>query len=234
MRPTLYLLHHSRLLSWYAGIKRSHRLPSQGCTADHPSIRSFGRSKRRWFEPMYESPHCHGKQWFIFSCSFFEFLQRNCGVLLRMDRPTTLKCNSRYMTSFAEETGDHLPRSAFCTNNFRCIWLVFEDPHGGLLLCFGLIRIDPWFVSCDDLLNVFWSTAIVFLQHLYAPIDKARNLSSNPRREKFPNHPSYSIHSWYGLCHSQIPTYKYRLNIENKVFTLQRLKGHLVYTALSN
>lgn len=38
--------------SWCVGIKRSHWVPSQGCTADDPSIRRFGRSKRRWFEPM--------------------------------------------------------------------------------------------------------------------------------------------------------------------------------------
>ena len=45
---------------------------------------------------------------------------------------TLLKWNSRYMTSFAEETGDHLLRSASSTNNFRWICLVFEDPPGGL------------------------------------------------------------------------------------------------------
>ena len=69
-----------------------------------------------------------------------------------------------HMISFAEETGDHLLRSASTKNNFRWIWLVFEDPHGGFLFWFGLIRIDPWFVRCDDLINVFWSTTIVFFQ----------------------------------------------------------------------
>ena len=43
--------------------------------------------------------------------------------------------------------------------------------HGGLLLCFGLIRTDSWFVSCDDLINVFSSSAIVFFQHFFTPID---------------------------------------------------------------
>ena len=45
--------------------------------------------------------------------------------------------------------------------------------NGGLLFCFGLICIDPWFVTCDDLINVFWSTAIVVFQHFYAQIDKS-------------------------------------------------------------
>ena len=62
--------------SWCSGIKRSHWVPSQGCTADDLSIRRFGRSKRRWFELMCESSHCHGAQWSVFSCSFFEFLRR--------------------------------------------------------------------------------------------------------------------------------------------------------------
>ena len=54
-----------------------------------------------------------------------DFRQTNYGVPLRMDRHTLLKWISRHMASFAEETGDHLLRSAFFTNNFR--WLLFED-----------------------------------------------------------------------------------------------------------
>ena len=45
----------------------------------------------------------------------------------------------------------------------------FEGPHGGLLFCFRLIRIDPWFVTYDDLWNVF--------QHFFTPIDKHLFLS---------------------------------------------------------
>ena len=36
-----------------------------------------------------------------------------------------------------------LLRNASFTNNFRWIWIGFKDLHGGLLLCFGLIRTDP-------------------------------------------------------------------------------------------
>ena len=96
-------------------------------------------------------------------CTFYEFLRRNCGVPLRIDRATMLKWNSRYLTSFAEQTGNHLLRSVFSTNNFRWVWIVFEDPHGRLLFCFGRIRIDQWLVTCDHLISVFWSTAIVFI-----------------------------------------------------------------------
>jgi len=61
--------------SWCAGIKRIHWVPSQGCSVDHTSIRAFGLSKRRWFELMCASLHSHDAQWYVFSCSFFEFLR---------------------------------------------------------------------------------------------------------------------------------------------------------------
>ena len=64
-----------------------------------------------------------------FSTYCEDFRQTNCGVPLRIDRPTMLKWNCRHMTSFAEEIGDHLLRSASSTNNVRWIWLVFEDSH---------------------------------------------------------------------------------------------------------
>ena len=88
------------------------------------------------------------------------FRQTNCGVPLRMDRPTMLMWNSRHMTSFAEKTGHHLLRSDFSTNNFR-----WKDPHGGLLLCCGLIRTY-------DLINFFWGIAIVLFQHFFRPINR--------------------------------------------------------------
>ena len=50
--------------------------------------------------------------------------------------------------------------------------LDFEGPHDGLLFCFGLIRIDLCFVTCVDLINVFWRPSIVFFQPCYAPIDQ--------------------------------------------------------------
>ena len=77
--------------------------------------------------------------------------QTNCGVPL----------NSHHMTSFAEETGDHLLASASSKNNFCWIWLVFEDPYGKLLFCFELIR------HLIDLINVFCSTTIVFFSHFF-------------------------------------------------------------------
>ena len=100
-----------------------------------------------------------------------DFRQTNCGVPLRIDRRTLLKWNSRHLTSFVEETGNHLLGSAFSANNFRWIWLGFKESHGGLLLCSELIRTGPWFVTCDELINDFLGIAIVFFQHFFTPID---------------------------------------------------------------
>ena len=71
-----------------------------------------------------------------------DFRQTNCGVSLRIDRRTMLNWNSRHMTSFAEETGHHLIQSASSANNFRWIWLVFEEPHGGLLFFWAHTHIS--------------------------------------------------------------------------------------------
>ena len=57
------------------------------------------------------------------------------------------------MTTFAEETGVPL-LEMLLTNNFSRIWLWFEDSHGGQLFCFGLIRINSWFITFDDLISL--------------------------------------------------------------------------------
>ena len=95
-----------------------------------------------------------------------DFRQTNCGVPLKIDRPTMLKWNSRHMTSFAEETGDHLLRSDF----------IFEDPHVGLLFCFGLIRID-WFTMA--MIRHLWITSKQALRYYFA------NISLHNRHEPF-------------------------------------------------
>ena len=46
-----------------------------------------------------------------------DFRQTDCGVPLRIDRPTMLMRNSRHMANFAEETGHHLFRNDFFINN---------------------------------------------------------------------------------------------------------------------
>ena len=95
-------------------------------------------------------------------------------IVLYHSELTVLHCLSGTVgneTSFAQETGQHMLRSAYSTNNSRWIWLVFEDPHDGQLFSVGLIRTNSWFFNCDNLINVFWGSAIVFFQHFNTPID---------------------------------------------------------------
>jgi len=102
----------------------------------YPSIRRFGRSKRHWFELMCESSHCHGAQWSVFSCSFFEFLRR-------------LQTNKLWCSSGTVVTWPVLPKKQ-ATICFKVLLLRTTVPHVRLLFCFGLKGIDPWFVICDD------------------------------------------------------------------------------------
>ena len=131
---------------------------------------------------MCESSHC---QWFFFS----RIAPNRLSIPFRSDRPMLLTWNSRHMTSFADETGDHLLRSDFSTNNFRWIWLGFKDSPRGLLLCFGLIPTVPWFVTCDDLINDFWGTASIFQTFFYTnrhePCLSVCQIVRNPRRNLF-------------------------------------------------
>ena len=103
---------------------------------------------------------------------FFEFLQRNCGVPLRIDHGTMFKWNSRYMTSVGEETGDHLLRSAFSTNNFG--FGLYSKAHM-VDCCFVSGSYIDRFMICH-----LWRSYKRLLKHrhrifqdFYAPIDKS-------------------------------------------------------------
>ena len=72
------------------------------------------------------------------------------------------------MSSFSEKRGDHLLGSALCASNFSLIWLIMKHPYSRLLFTFGLIRLNPRFITCHDIIDVF---RIVFLEHFLRPID---------------------------------------------------------------
>ena len=63
-------------------------------------------------------------------------LKTNCGVPLKIDRLTIFKWNSHHMTSFAEETGDNLLRSACSANYFR--WIRLYPSAERIWLCIRL------------------------------------------------------------------------------------------------
>ena len=88
---------------------RSHWVPSQGCTAENPSIRRFADQKGAGLNRcvrarivMVNNDSTSLVRFWNFS---EDFRQTNCGVALIIDRPTMLKWNSLQMTSLAEETG---------------------------------------------------------------------------------------------------------------------------------
>ena len=60
--------------------------------------------------------------------------QTNSDVSLRIDRATMLKWNCCHLTSFVEEIGDQLLRSAASTNNFH--WFVSVSKTHTLDSCF--------------------------------------------------------------------------------------------------
>ena len=157
-------------LSFYffrKGIKRSH-------SADDSSNRCFECSKMLLFEPMCESSHCRCEEWSVFDVGFPDFLednwQTNGCVPLRIDCSALFLWYDCDMSSFSEKTGDHLLGSDSCASNFCWIWLILRDPYSRVLFTFGLIRVNPLFITCHDVIDVFQSTAIVFLEHFLRPI----------------------------------------------------------------
>ena len=81
------------------------------------------------------------------------------------------------MTGNTEETGNNLFWCDSCSNNFRWVLLVLEDPYDRLLFWLQLICIDPWFVTCVDVIHSLWWTLNAFYQYFLSPIDTSFLLS---------------------------------------------------------
>ena len=72
---------------------------------------------------------------------------------------------------FPKNTGNHFLGSALCASNFCWIWLILKYQYSRLLFTFGLIRLNPRFITCYDVIDMFRSSAIVFLENFFRPID---------------------------------------------------------------
>jgi len=114
--------------SFDVGIKKMSLGAKSGLYVGLPINSNFWPVKRGWFKLVCWSSHYYGAQWSVLSSTV----------------RTLLKRNSPQMTSFTDETGDPLLRSASSKKKFHWIRLVFED--GRLLFCF---------VTCDDVINVY-------------------------------------------------------------------------------
>lgn len=160
---------------WLLGTGRSHWVPSRDCKADDPLIRCFEWPNTRLFHVMCVSSHYRDAEWFVVLRCFSQFTeyfwQTNGRIPRRIDGLLIFKGHSSNMTRFREETRHHLLRSASSSHNFCWIFFKFEDPNSRLLFCFGFIRINPWFVTCHDIVNTFGSTSVEFFKHFVAPTD---------------------------------------------------------------
>ena len=120
------------IFSCCAEIRRNSWVPIQGCTAVDPSIQRLADQKEADLSRCVRTRIAivNNDSFFLVRFLSFseDFIQTNCAVPLRIYRPTMLKWNSSHMISFAEETGHHLLRSDFSTNNFHWIWLGFKEP----------------------------------------------------------------------------------------------------------
>ena len=111
------------------------------------------------FEPIYESSHSR----LVFLISW-----KTTGKQMVV---TVLRCSSGigllYVPFFRKKTGYHLLETASCASNFCGIWLILKQAYTRLLFTFGLIRVNSQFITCHDVIDVFRSTAIVFLEHVF-------------------------------------------------------------------
>ena len=159
----------------YGNKKKSFGVRSQDSTADDSSNRCFECSKMQMFEPMCESSHCRGEEWSVFDDWFSWFLGRQLANKCLYITKNWLFCVVQVVrlqhVQFFWITGDYLLGSASCASNFCWIWLILKHPYSRLLFTFGLIRVNPRFITCHDAIDEIRKTAIVFLEHFFRKID---------------------------------------------------------------
>ena len=134
------------------------------------------------------------EEWYVFSGWFSWFLGRQLANKWLCTTQNWLFCVVLVvrwdMSSFSENTGDYLLESESWASNFCWIWLILQHPYSRLMFTCGLIRWNPRFITCHDVIDVFRSTAIVFLDHFFRPIDTSFFLTDwqimwNPMRTNF-------------------------------------------------
>ena len=100
-------------------------------------------------------------------------------------KPRRIDCSKLFqwydcnMFSFSEKQAIRLLGRASCASNFHQIWLILKHPYIQLMFTFKLIRVNPRFITCHHVIEVFRSTAIMFLEHFFRPIDTSPFFLSN-------------------------------------------------------
>ena len=100
------------------------------------------------FEPMCQSSHWFS--WFLGRQLAKEWLCTTQNWLFYVVLVTRLR-----HVQFFRKTGDYLLGSASCASKFCWIWLILKHPYSRLLLTLGLIRVNPRFFTCHDVIKVF-------------------------------------------------------------------------------
>ena len=120
------------------------------------------------------APGCSA--WVPLTPNFDYFRQAVCHVPVWSDRLPLLEGHCRQMTSFREERGHHLLWGASWALEFHRWIFVGKDPYARLLLGFGVIAVDPRFITCDDIPELSWPTFIELSQHVLALFHPGRFL----------------------------------------------------------
>lgn len=117
--------------------------------------------------------HCRHKRWCMFEFGFYiSLVTFGKQMAVYHSELTILRSFKDTVTIwpvFPQKTSDHFLWSASCADNFCWVWLILEDSRGRLLFTFGLICIDPWFVTCHDLINYkcFWNHSTNRHEHFF-------------------------------------------------------------------
>ena len=133
------------------GIKISHSMPSQNFTSDGSSNLCFKCSKMQLFEPMCESTHCRGEEWSVFGDWFSSFLGRQlankwlCATQNWLFR-VVLVVRLRHVLFFRKNRRSFAWK-CYVASNFYWIWLILKNTYSRLPFTFGLIRVNPRFIT---------------------------------------------------------------------------------------
>lgn len=89
--------------------------------------------------------------------------QRNGYEPLKIDCSTFHQRHSHHMIRFSKK---HATISIKLLRQRTSFVVSLKQPFSRLMFS---LRLQRWFMSCYNLIQVFWSTAIVFLNHLFIP-----------------------------------------------------------------
>ena len=125
------------------------------------------------FEPMCESSYCRAEEWLVFLISRKTTVKQ---MFVYHSELTVLRCSSCTIAPCPVFPKKH---SIICLKVLCAwwIWLILKHPYSRLLFTFRLMRVNPQFINCHDVIGVFRSTAIVLLEHFFRPIDMSFFLS---------------------------------------------------------